>query len=783
MFRGSKIRPALLAIGGLVVGLLFGLRTESVRAQESLEAFVPEGYLAAFMLEGRDPSDPSLTENERVTWETLGPFYADLLLAVPVFNWQAMPANLRDGWIEDEVGKSLLSSRLVGYSRMTETPNGMVPSGGLMVSEGAFARWFEQMIRNMAAESGAPLDRLRLNNAKVQRARVDGLALEFGTINGSFVVTLGAEDELAWWMEQEAAPTPEAWTRAMANTNVESRWLAMDFDFATLLAMTNSSSEAQQAFAVSGAASIRSISLQAGFDEEGYVHRLWLDCPEGAAGVLGSFEPAEPGAVMQGLAMDRAASLTTGNDFIARLAMLSDQLSPSDDSPSLLSQLAGALGSGALVQYSPEDGGLLTGFSVVMPVEDRKSAQQLEQEMLEQIQVQIQSGAGNWWGPPKLLSAEYQGSTIYTFIENPFNPLISITWTLTDDYLVLGQTAISIKPTMDRLAQRLEAGSVSPSEPVGLDLRFRLQDLLGSTSGLGQFFTRVMVHEMGWSFRDDGEWNQVSSRMVSSLPDSTRLLPILRSEERITITTQQSGVAIEARVSMPGSELLLLGTVGAGGTVFADQAGVDIAGLIMPSIAGRADRINAMKQIGLAMHNYHDTFNKFPAQAIVDENGTPLLSWRVAILPYIEQSDLYQQFHLDEPWDSEHNLALLEKMPVIYRTTASSEQPFHTNFQVLSTEDGIFSPGGEGARIASITDGTSNTFMVVEAPNEQAIEWTRPDDITPDMDLWTQFFGSRDSFIVVTADGAVHTVSSDTTSEELQAFISKAGGEIVNWRE
>src|SRR5207249_2796575 len=81
-------------------------------------------------------------------------------------------------------------------------------------------------------------------------------------------------------------------------------------------------------------------------------------------------------------------------------------------------------------------------------------------------------------------------------------------------------------------------------------------------------------------------------------------------------------------------------------------------------IAGRRTvSQNNLKQIGLAMHNYHDTYRHFPPQALTDKNGKPLLSWRVAVLPFIEQDNLYRQFKLDEPWDSEHNRKLLERMP------------------------------------------------------------------------------------------------------------------------
>src|SRR5262249_33985180 len=80
--------------------------------------------------------------------------------------------------------------------------------------------------------------------------------------------------------------------------------------------------------------------------------------------------------------------------------------------------------------------------------------------------------------------------------------------------------------------------------------------------------------------------------------------------------------------------------------------------------------VNDLKEIALAMHNYYSTLNQWPRAAISGQDGKPLLSWRVAILQFIEQEDannLYKQFHLDEPWDSEHNKKLIEKMPRLYQ--------------------------------------------------------------------------------------------------------------------
>jgi hypothetical protein len=117
-----------------------------------------------------------------------------------------------------------------------------------------------------------------------------------------------------------------------------------------------------------------------------------------------------------------------------------------------------------------------------------------------------------------------------------------------------------------------------------------------------------------------------------------------------------------------------------------------------------------------------------PTAAIYSKDGRPLLSWRVAILPYIEQDDLYRQFRLDEPWDSAHNIKLLDRMPKVFRLEGFAPQPSNkTHFQVFIGPNTPFK-GPQGLRFpAEVTDGTSNTFGVVEA--KTAVSWTQPRDI------------------------------------------------------
>ena len=184
------------------------------------------------------------------------------------------------------------------------------------------------------------------------------------------------------------------------------------------------------------------------------------------------------------------------------------------------------------------------------------------------------------------------------------------------------------------------------------------------------------------------------------------------------------------------------------------------------------------------MHGYHDVNQEFPAAAIFSADGKPLLSWRVAILPYIEQDSLYQQFKLDEPWDSAHNKTLLKQMPATYAMPVggAAAKQFATHYQVFAGKGSVFD-GKKGCRVADITDGTSNTFMIAEAADP--VPWTKPADMPFDPKKPLPKVGGLypNGFNVAFCDGSVHFLKKSIKPDTLRALITRAGGEIIDSQE
>ncbi len=201
----------------------------------------------------------------------------------------------------------------------------------------------------------------------------------------------------------------------------------------------------------------------------------------------------------------------------------------------------------------------------------------------------------------------------------------------------------------------------------------------------------------------------------------------------------------------------------------------------------RINSVNNLKQMGLAAHNFHDTNGMLPFPGVAAQRGlgwkvtpNPKLSWRVAILPFIEQQNLYTEFHFDEPWDSEHNKKLIAKMPKIYAPPLGVEAPAgHTFYRAFTGPNTI---SATPLTLQGIPDGTSNTIMVVEAG--EAVPWTKPDEFPNDPNKPLPKLGGhfKGKMNVLIGDGSVRTLDLSKIDEKMiRAAITINGGEIIDW--
>ena len=207
----------------------------------------------------------------------------------------------------------------------------------------------------------------------------------------------------------------------------------------------------------------------------------------------------------------------------------------------------------------------------------------------------------------------------------------------------------------------------------------------------------------------------------------------------------------------------------------------------------RAQCHNYLRQIGVAMHDYHDEYGCFPPAYVADDDGRPMYSWRVLLLPLMEESEpeLYAQFRLDEPWDSPENIKVLDAVGQYSHLHCPSDRDSsatETNYVLIVGEESL-SRGPNGVTIDQISDRTSNTIMVVEIV-QSGIQWTEPRDLKAEEitfrinDPERPGIGSRhhDGANVLLCDGSVTFVPETTEPELVRAMTTIAGGEDVSVR-
>ncbi|MCA9056129.1 MAG: DUF1559 domain-containing protein, partial [Planctomycetaceae bacterium] len=188
-------------------------------------------------------------------------------------------------------------------------------------------------------------------------------------------------------------------------------------------------------------------------------------------------------------------------------------------------------------------------------------------------------------------------------------------------------------------------------------------------------------------------------------------------------------------------------------------------------------QLNNLKMIGIAFHNYMDVYRTFPAAGGPGVDGAPGkgLSWRVHLLPFVEEAPLYEQFNLDEPWDSEHNQQLIGMMPEIF----GSDPEGKTSIHVFTGEGAPFQEE-QGIRFRDVRDGTSNTILLVEAGPSTAEIWTKPGGLPFNADDPLSVLGDiGDAFSVLMMDASSRRLPADIDPETLKRLIQPNDGEPV----
>lgn len=211
---------------------------------------------------------------------------------------------------------------------------------------------------------------------------------------------------------------------------------------------------------------------------------------------------------------------------------------------------------------------------------------------------------------------------------------------------------------------------------------------------------------------------------------------------------------------------------------------VIMTALLLPAVsqvrsaANIARSMNNLREITIRTHDFVSVHQQFPPA----QKHNPELSWRVHLLPFLGEQELYEKFHLDEPWDSPHNLTLIEQMPDVYKNGLPGIGPGMTVYQMPTSpgspeklpkeQVAIANEGQPGTTFRDIRDGSSNTILILEVDPEAAVAWTKPYDWIFDPDNPLRSLGSQGSFAAGMADGAVQRFPEDIDPDHFSTLLT-----------
>ncbi|MBU6238627.1 MAG: DUF1559 domain-containing protein [Planctomycetes bacterium] len=195
---------------------------------------------------------------------------------------------------------------------------------------------------------------------------------------------------------------------------------------------------------------------------------------------------------------------------------------------------------------------------------------------------------------------------------------------------------------------------------------------------------------------------------------------------------------------------------------------------------------NNLKVVGLAMHNYESVYKRLPAPAAINSKGEKVWSWRVSILPFIEEVNRYQaiDFQDMQPWNNPKNKVLQEASPAVFQSVHVNHPPGSQAcnvFVISAPEPASVSPifvEGENTRLPEIIDGTSYTLLAIML-RKHSTEWANPANLTVD-EAYGYIQQEDQDVLAVFADGSVRSLPVNIDRATFEAMVTRNGGEVVD---
>lgn len=583
----------------------------------------------------------------------------------------------------------------------------------------------EELVQK-AEEEGEAVQLHKIDDFVMQSFSVGGGEgrVYFGIIEGNLVISAGPI-EIEETLANLKTPAPELVKNNRASAIVDRPFFEVFADTGTLLESAKLVIP-EGAFDTFKLDEIETVSATIGLDQSGIVSSFFIKCPEKPTGIISAFDgkPIEK-AHLADMPNDSISSASANLPLVSMLeqikngAAFSQAEEPLADGIETIESLTGLKFSeeildsfeGTFFAYQK-----VTNASVVsLRVKDKEQFAARLATCMKTIRVEAEAVEGG-----EFKEKQYKDYTIYTFSQ-PVYLGPSFSWCHADDQFYVGLNANVIS---GHLRRRGRTRGRLIDEP-----RFNETFDMGQAKGWGNptafsyvdiSTTLQMVVPLGRAFLG-GQEIEGFDFTVEDVPSVDVLVKGLQPNV-IAVFRTPDGIQGVERSTVPG--LSSIGTTGV------------LVGMLLPAVqqvreaARRVTAMNNIRQLQLAILNYESANGNLPPAYSTDAAGKPLLSWRVHILPFLEEQKLYDKFRLDEPWDSPHNIELLDKMPEFFQNPSSAAQSGQSTFLGVGGVNGAF-PGPDGLKLAQFNDGTSRVICLVDVNARHAVEWTKPGDFDP----------------------------------------------------
>lgn len=686
---------------------------------------------------------------------------------------------------------TLLRRSTAIYLSKFEPPSAGGPptlAGGLIVNLGDDVDKIRGLIAKYQPLLGPNVETVKIGDRDFSRVQPAPDAPEFTWgIRGNYLI-VGVGPGEADGMIQRMDQSPPAWLVAVRKRlPIERQSMMIFVNVRAALAKVNDSSEPQAVRAIEalGLNKITAYATVAGLDSGGYVSKTLVGVPGEPAGILAILKqkpldaedlaPLPKDAVAAvafrmdfDAAWDKALAIASAIDqaevdqFTAKVEAMEAQLGLK-----IREDLLKPLGDVWCLSSSPPQGPVpVPRVLAVVKLRDAKRFAATHEKLLALAESAL---ADRPAGSGKIERRQLGDREIFTL--QPGQPGVPVmpSWCVADDELVLAMAPQALQAYFDRGS---DAGSLADVPVVAELLKSKNPPFALAYQDTPQMVrTAYPALPMALGLAS----GQLKEQGIEIDPTMLPQLDTLLKHLRPCVTSaswSEAGLQAMSTQTVPGENI-------------SSSTPVAIA-LLLPAVqaareaARRAQSVNNLKMIGLALHNHHEAKRSLPPGYTTTKDGKPGLSWRVHLLPYLEEQALYQEFHLDEPWDSEHNRKLIERIPAVYVSPNYAGPRGKTNYLGIGGEKGLLG-GAKAFRFPDVSDGTSNTIMAVEANNASAVEWTKPDPFVPDPDQPTSgLTGLRPGgFNALFADGSVRFLSENIDAATLKALFTRDGGEVV----